>query len=236
MKPLHSLTLRRQGRECHQFTFWTDGVGRFDGQIGPILGAWHAHIPGDLGEMFDDLVKRLPRSVPQSRECYWTLAVERSSGARRVIPVAPTDRNSAGWMIALLLEGMRSTTAWAPLDTRGGRDWGAWASATTMRMCQASVMATALARPEGFVVLSGSVASTATAASVDKSYRVLRGRLIEEGALRLDRHDRYVITQHLGFDSPSAAASVLAGSNTNGRSAWRDSHGVPWSDLDRGDG
>lgn len=62
------------------------------------------------------------------------------------------------------------------------------------------------------------------------SYRELRSQLIDDGTLVLDE-DTFRLSRHLLFTSPSAAASVLAGSNTSGRRAWRDAAGRAWSEL-----
>ena len=60
-----------------------------------------------------------------------------------------------------------------------------------------------------------------------------RAQLEANGVFEL-RQDRFLLTRHLYFRSPSAAASVISGSNTNGRHAWRDDVGHSWADLDLG--
>lgn len=72
-----------------------------------------------------------------------------------------------------------------------------------------------------FVVLKG---STARKQGVDSwvSYRSLRDDLVTEGKL-IDGQDSdyFVFAENVAFSSPSAAASVVAARNTNGRLAWR---------------
>ncbi|MFV0458506.1 MAG: DUF4357 domain-containing protein [Actinomycetales bacterium] len=59
----------------------------------------------------------------------------------------------------------------------------------------------------------------------------MRTELIDDGTFSI-HGDHFRITRHLHFASPSAAASVLVGSNTSGPSVWRDSSGHTWSELD----
>lgn len=71
------------------------------------------------------------------------------------------------------------------------------------------------------VVLKGSLARKL---GVDSwtSYRNLRAELVETGRL-VDGADAQslVFADNVAFDSPSAAAAVVLGANTNGRIAWK---------------
>ena len=92
-----------------------------------------------------------------------------------------------------------------------------------------SCSARGLATTDALVVLAGSAAATSTVPTLEDTYAEQRSGLAADGGFELGS-DRFVVTRHLLFQSPSAAASVMAGSNTNGRRAWRDSHGRTWAD------
>lgn len=73
---------------------------------------------------------------------------------------------------------------------------------------------------EGFKVFKGSTARTEAKPSTKDSTKQLRNDLIGNGAL-LAMGDVMELTQDYVFSSPSAAASVLNGTSTNGRTAWK---------------
>lgn len=71
------------------------------------------------------------------------------------------------------------------------------------------------------VVLQGSTARKEGTASWD-SYRSQRDQLVADGKLREgDDANYYVFAEDVPFSSPSAAATVVAAANCNGRSNWR---------------
>lgn len=80
--------------------------------------------------------------------------------------------------------------------------------------------ATAIEARGEFVILQGSTARKAGTASWD-SYRSLRDQLVAEGKLAdSDDPEFYVFTEDVAFSSPSAAGTVVAARNTNGRESW----------------
>ncbi|MDO3378116.1 GIY-YIG nuclease family protein [Geoalkalibacter halelectricus] len=80
--------------------------------------------------------------------------------------------------------------------------------------------ATAIEAGAEFVVLQGSTARREGTASWD-SYRALRDQLVADGKLApSDAPDFYVFTEDVAFSSPSAAGTVVAARNTNGRESW----------------
>jgi|YNPBryantNP2012_1023418.scaffolds.fasta_scaffold00729_15 hypothetical protein len=89
------------------------------------------------------------------------------------------------------------------------------------RLTAAGVQAEARVIDGQLVVLKG---STARKHGVESwtSYRGLRAELVESGRL-VDGADpdALVFADNVAFDSPSAAASVVLGANTNGRIAWK---------------
>jgi len=73
-----------------------------------------------------------------------------------------------------------------------------------------------------FVLLKGSTARKQGVASWT-SFRKLRDQLVTDGRLEdaPNAPGFYVATEDIPFSSPSAAAAVVAGKNTNGRLAWK---------------
>ncbi|MFI0162715.1 GIY-YIG nuclease family protein [Streptomyces albidoflavus] len=76
----------------------------------------------------------------------------------------------------------------------------------------------------GFAVPAGALARRETKV-MHPGYLRLRKELIEEGVLVEENDAQYRLSRTFIFDSPSAAASVLAGASRNGRDVWKDDHG-----------
>ena len=93
--------------------------------------------------------------------------------------------------------------------------------------------AVARAREVGgrFIVLGG---STARKDGVESwtAYKALRDQLLGEGKLIQNPVDltTYVVSADIPMSSPSAAAVVIAASNTNGRQAWRTAEGESYQE------
>ncbi len=85
--------------------------------------------------------------------------------------------------------------------------------------------------PRGFVVLEGATARRQENV-MHAGYQQLRRRLIEDGTLSAHGAEQYRLTRNYLFDSPSAAASVLAGGSKNGRTEWKDRDGRPLRELE----
>lgn len=223
-----SLTLSRSKPCAYQVTYWDDGIARWDAPEGDRIGAWQAAIPIEWFRRIAPLAKAL-RTLKTSGEPDVTILV--SDPSREVTHSSKNGRESDGlWLLATLLDGMAARTQWAPFDTTGKLDLAPWVSGMRMNFVKGPYAAQALARPEGLVVLAGSQLATSTAATLESPYKNLRSALAVDGSLEL-QHDCFILTRHLFFRAPSAAASVVAGSNTNGRYAWRDQSGRMWSDL-----
>lgn len=82
----------------------------------------------------------------------------------------------------------------------------------------------------GFIVLKESTAVLEAQPSISKSDKDLRNDLIGQGVM-LKSGEFYVFTQDYTFSSPSKAASVMRGRNTNGRSEWKNEDGKSLNDL-----
>ncbi|MFM5472464.1 anti-phage-associated DUF3780 domain-containing protein [Aeromonas veronii] len=72
-----------------------------------------------------------------------------------------------------------------------------------------------------FLVKKGSTANIALAKSVRPAIRELRQKLLDEGIL-VKKGNVYSFTHEYLFQSPSAAACVIAGNPRSGMDAWRD--------------
>lgn len=93
--------------------------------------------------------------------------------------------------------------------------------------------AVARAREVGgrFIVLGGSTARKEGVSSWT-AYKALRDQLVVEGKLVQNPADptTYVVSTDMPMSSPSAAAVVIAASNTNGRQAWRTIDGESYQE------
>ncbi|MEU3465274.1 GIY-YIG nuclease family protein [Streptomyces sp. NPDC006733] len=76
----------------------------------------------------------------------------------------------------------------------------------------------------GFAVLVGALARRETKVMVP-GYERVRKELIAEGILTGENESQYRLSRTYIFDSPSSAASVLAGGSKNGRTEWKDDRG-----------
>lgn len=75
---------------------------------------------------------------------------------------------------------------------------------------------------DGFVVLSGSTAKSATSATFQAGYRALRERLQADGSLVTGSSPEVLLfTDNVSFASPSAAAAVIAGRSASGPLEWK---------------
>jgi hypothetical protein len=76
----------------------------------------------------------------------------------------------------------------------------------------------------GFVVQAGSRVAHTETGSADNYLRIMRKDLRDQGVIA-DQGDHWSFTQDYRFNSPSTAAGVVIGRNTNGRTAWRTEGG-----------
>lgn len=95
---------------------------------------------------------------------------------------------------------------------------------TTYYFKSAGVVAEAVDDAQGFIVRAGALTSGATGA-LDQSYAQMRANLESQGVLVPHSSGGLELTKDYTFASASAAASVLAGGNRNGRLMWKDKDG-----------
>ncbi len=72
-------------------------------------------------------------------------------------------------------------------------------------------------------VKKGSTACKEMAKSISENYSTLRNQLLDNKILVLDSlKEKYEFTSAYTFQSPTQAASVIRGANTNGRTSWKN--------------
>jgi len=224
---INSVTLHRSEPVDYQLTLWADGIARWDGEKGVTrTGAWQALVPAAWPRNLAGILDLLPPPARPSSVAPVTVVIDDGGTIRR----HSGDPATAGvglWTIITLLEGIAAQAQWepigAPLPPPGTHLVG-----YRVR----DIAATAHWSPAGSTttVLAGSGASCAEAPSLTREYRRKRQELLDDGTLALDG-DRLIFTTDHAFTSPSAAATIVAGSNTNGRTAWRTDDGTPISRL-----
>jgi len=75
---------------------------------------------------------------------------------------------------------------------------------------------------DGFIVLAGSTAKSATSGTLQAGYRALRERLLAERSLVAGPSvDVLLFTTDVAFASPSAAAAIVAGRSASGPLEWK---------------
>jgi hypothetical protein len=213
----------------YQVTYWNDGVARFDGRSGARRGAWDAHVEPAWFHEATKLAHSLQPGRRLSTDALATLVLDTVDN-RLSYEASETDEPPGFWTLSTLIDGMCQRTRWSPLDTEGKEDFTRFSAGTPIWMSVAGASATGLGLDGAVLVLAGAQASTKTTQSLEEAYKRKRSELIDVGTLALEE-DTFRLSRHVLFPSPSAAASVLAGSNTSGRRAWRNAAGRAWSEL-----
>lgn len=229
MKGQRSIELHVRSPHKEVITCWSDGLARKDLIRDHYKSSWHSRWSPDACRIVLEVLQSGERLTKRAAASRRRILVVREGKAQSLYGGDHGDT----WYAATLMQGLAADSRWAPMNVDGAGDCSAWADAVTVYLSTARVMATGLARPGGVVVLAGAIASTATTNSLEPVYKDARAELIENGGFTLVG-ERYVLSRHAWFDRPSAAASVLAGSNTNGRSSWRSEAAQTWAELELG--
>ena len=87
-----------------------------------------------------------------------------------------------------------------------------------------NIRAHGFVKTSGFVVCAGSQAVKNVAEKIPARHSKLREELLDQGIFE-DTGTEYQLVKKYRFSSPSAAASVLLGTSTNGRIAWKNAEG-----------
>lgn len=228
---INAITVARPVPARFQVTYWKDGVARFDGKSGQRQGAWEAQVDRDWFARAAKLARNIePGRLDGADDSVVTLVLD-TDDSRLSYDASAYDEPAEFWLLGTLIDGMIQRTRWSPLDTSGAADFSNFTGGTPIWLNVGDAAAAGLAHDGEVLVLAGGRVSTATHASLQESYQNTRGELIDAGDLILE-YDHFRLNRHLLFQSPSAAASVLVGSNTSGRRAWRGATGRAWSELD----
>ncbi len=102
---------------------------------------------------------------------------------------------------------------------------------TSLHFSARDAQARGQATEDGFVVLAGSTAVKDHVESLPQNYVELRRQLVVDGVLVLGGNVFKFSRDHL-LGSPSAAASVVSGSNRNGREVWKDDKGRTLKEIE----
>ncbi|SIS66627.1 protein of unknown function [Salimicrobium salexigens] len=86
---------------------------------------------------------------------------------------------------------------------------------------------------EGFVVFKGSRMSAETTNSTHQHFKVIRETLIKDGIVTQNVDGGYVFAEDYSFPSPSQAAAIVLGRNSNGWKEWKSKEGKTLDELRR---
>lgn len=103
-------------------------------------------------------------------------------------------------------------------------------AASRLRLASNEASATGEDAAEGFTVFAGAIARVQERPSLHPYLHALRQELVETGVL-VSGPTGLQLTIDYRFSSPSTAAGVLIGGNTNGRTAWKDAQGRTLKEL-----
>lgn len=119
-----------------------------------------------------------------------------------------------------------------PVTSAKPTEDGAATATTTERLYLTTQLTQAEGEDQsrGFLVLEDSKGRREKM-KMQRGYEQLRDTLLHEGIL-VEEGDHIRLVRSYLFDSPSAAASVLAGGNKNGRTEWRDADGRTLKELE----
>jgi len=228
---INAITMARTVPVRVQVTYWKDGVARFDGKSGPRQGPWEAQVDRDWFTRAAKLARNIePGWRGEADEALVTLVLD-TDDSRLSYDASAYEEPAEFWILSTFVDGMVQRTRWSPLDISGAADFSPFTAGTPIWLNIGDAAAGGLAREGEVLVLAGARVSTATHPSLQEAYQDIRGTLIDSGDLILEE-EHFRLGRHLLFQSPSAAASVLVGSNTSGRRAWKGATGRAWSELD----
>jgi hypothetical protein len=86
--------------------------------------------------------------------------------------------------------------------------------------------------PQGYVILKGSTAVKEERPSAASFISRMRGSLVAANILQIRENNLFEFTADVPFESPSTAASLIAGGNTNGRIKWKLLDGRSLKDVE----
>lgn len=220
-----------------QLSLWPDGVGRLVGRSGEFAGKWAGNLQLRRVLHVFSVVSTLQehRSSIGPSPDKTSLRILTTYASPDSPPLAlDIDLDKAGavlWTLRQMIGGLVRGGQWYPEKGYMLRSGAAFLNATRCKLSTKNADATALINRDGVVVLTGSKASTVTVSSLSDTHKTLRERMVEWEMWERLNDDQYVVNNHMFFSSPSQAASVLCGSQTNGFDMWVDQYGTSIRNL-----
>ena len=83
---------------------------------------------------------------------------------------------------------------------------------------------------QGYIVAKGSEAKKTLSNSCTETYRKMRRKLLETNIM-VESGDQLVFAEDAVFNSPSAAANMVLGRNSNGFTEWVNGQGLTFKDV-----
>lgn len=93
-----------------------------------------------------------------------------------------------------------------------------------------SLIANMLETDQGYIVIKGSEAKKDLSISCTETYLNMRRKLLETQIL-IDNNDKLIFAEDAIFNSPSAAANMVLGRNSNGFSEWITKNGLSYKEI-----
>ncbi len=93
-----------------------------------------------------------------------------------------------------------------------------------------SYKASMIETDQGYIVLKGSEAKKELSTSCTDTYRNMRKKLLETKIL-VEENDKLIFEEDAIFNSPSAAANMVLGRNSNGFTEWVNKTGKTFKDI-----
>jgi hypothetical protein len=93
-----------------------------------------------------------------------------------------------------------------------------------------SFKASMIETDKGYIVSKGSEAKKELSPSCTETYRNMRKKLLETKIL-IENQEKLVFTEDAIFNSPSAAANMVLGRNSNGFTEWVNKSGKTFKDI-----
>lgn len=83
---------------------------------------------------------------------------------------------------------------------------------------------------QGYIVIKGSEGRKKLSNSCTETYRNLRRKLLET-EIMIEKNDKLIFTEDAVFNSPSAAANMVLGRNSNGNTEWINEKGLTFREV-----
>lgn len=100
----------------------------------------------------------------------------------------------------------------------------------TYKIKTSALRATMKETDQGYIVLKGSEGRKNLSKSCTETYRNLRRKLLET-EIMIEKNGKLIFTEDAVFNSPSAAANMVLGRNSNGNTEWINEKGLTFREV-----